>query len=79
MCIRDRSDVLGELESGLGVDGRCHFETLEPEHARERISHRPVVVDDEDRLRGGLRERALGRGNHRIIMKVKGIRVKLPG
>ena len=58
------------------IEGGRDFETLELEHPRERIGHRAVVVHDQDGLRGGLGEGALGRSDHRIILKAKGMGVK---
>ena len=52
--------------------------SLELQHAREGIGHRTVVVYDEDGFDRGLGQRALGGGNHRIILKPKEFGVKLP-
>jgi len=74
---RARPDVLGELQARLGINGRGDLETLELEHPREGIGDRSIVVYDEDCFRLRFGEGALGRSNHRIILKPKEIGVKL--
>ena len=74
--IATRPDVVGKLEPGFGVDRGSDFEPLELEHSRKRIRNRPIVVYDKDGLGCRLSQRALGRGNHRIIMRPNEIPVK---
>ena len=57
---------------------RGDLETLELEHPREGIGDRSVVVHDQDCFGRRFGEGALGRGNHRIILKPKEIGVKQP-
>ena len=74
-----RADVVGQLQAGLSIDGRCDLESLECEHSGERVGDRFVVVDNEDCLGRRFGGRAPGRGNHRIILKPKEIGVKQLG
>ena len=52
---------------------------LEFEDPRERIGHRPVVVDDEDRSSGRLGGMIFEGRNHCIILMGKDIHVKEGG
>ena len=74
-----RADAVGELETGLGDERGGDVETLELEHPRERIGDRSVVVHDQDGSWWRTRRGALGRGNHRIILKAKEIARQAPG
>src|SRR6266542_6980515 len=68
-------NVVGQLQPGFRGKGGGDAETLQFEHPCESVRHRPVVVHDQDRLRGRVGE-AAGLGNHRIILMAKDMGVK---
>ena len=65
-----RTDVVGQLEPRFGREGRLDTEPLELEHPGESISHRSVVVHDQNCARRLIGD-AGGRSNHCIILKAK--------